>query len=58
MGGCASDSDDHVLAAAARDPSAFAAFHERYDRSMLAFFVRGGRDARRRRPARSRSSTA
>ena len=39
MGGWESDSDDHVLAAAARDPRAFAAFYERYERSMLAFFI-------------------
>jgi RNA polymerase sigma-70 factor, ECF subfamily len=39
MGGWESDSDDHVLAAAARDPRAFAVFYERYERSMLAFFV-------------------
>ena len=40
MGGWELDSDDCVLAAAARDPSASAAFYRRYERSMLAFFVR------------------
>ncbi len=40
MGDWESDSDDRVLAAAARDPRAFAAFYERYERPMLGFFVR------------------
>jgi RNA polymerase sigma factor (sigma-70 family) len=40
MGGRESESDEHVLAAAARDPVAFATFYRRYERSMLAFFVR------------------
>ena len=40
MGGWDSESDECVLAAAARDPVAFATFYRRYERSMLAFFVR------------------
>jgi len=40
MGGWESESDERVLAAAARDPVAFATFYRRYERSMLAFFVR------------------
>ncbi len=40
MGGWESESDERVLAAAARDPLAFATFYRRYERSMLAFFVR------------------
>ena len=40
MGGWESESDERVLAVAARDPVAFATFYRRYERSMLAFFVR------------------
>lgn len=37
--------DDRLLAAAARDPSAFSAFYRRYERPILAFFVRRIEDA-------------
>ncbi|HUA06752.1 MAG TPA: RNA polymerase sigma factor [Solirubrobacteraceae bacterium] len=45
MGGWESESDERVLAAAPRDPVAFAAFYHRYERSMLAFFLRRTGDA-------------
>ncbi len=40
MGSWESQSDDRLLAAAARDADAFAAFYRRYERAMLAFFHR------------------
>ena len=36
----ATDSDDELLAAAAGDRDAFAAFYRRYERAVLAFFLR------------------
>jgi len=44
MGDLTTDSDDRLLAAAATDAGAFAAFYERYERAMLAFFMRQVRD--------------
>lgn len=40
MEGWESLSDDRVLAAAASDPAAFTAFYRRYERPVLAYFVR------------------
>lgn len=40
-----SESDDRILAAAAREPAAFAAFYRRYERAMLTFFRRRTGDA-------------
>ncbi len=39
-----SESDDHVLAASASDPRAFSTFYRRYERPVLAYFVRRTRD--------------
>ena len=44
MGAWEFESDDRVLCAAAGDPTAFATFYQRYERSMLGFFVRRTRD--------------
>ncbi|HET6865314.1 MAG TPA: RNA polymerase sigma factor [Solirubrobacteraceae bacterium] len=38
-------SDDDLLAAADRDGAAYTAFYLRYERAMLAFFLRGTHDA-------------
>jgi RNA polymerase sigma factor (sigma-70 family) len=40
VAGWESQSDDRVLLAAANDPSAFATFYRRYERFVLAFFLR------------------
>ena len=39
-----SETDDHLLVAAAVDPGAFAEFYARYERAMLAFFMHRTRD--------------
>jgi RNA polymerase sigma factor (sigma-70 family) len=39
-----SESDDRLLVAAAVDPGAFAEFYGRYERAMLAFFMRRTRE--------------
>jgi RNA polymerase sigma factor (sigma-70 family) len=38
-------SDEQLLAFCARDPEAFGAFYDRYERSVLAFFQRSTRRA-------------
>jgi RNA polymerase sigma factor (sigma-70 family) len=40
-----SESDEHLLLSAAEDDQAFAAFYRRYERPMLAYFLRRTRDA-------------
>jgi RNA polymerase sigma factor (sigma-70 family) len=45
MADWASESDDRVLCAAARDPDAFACFYGRYEPLVLAFFIRRVRDS-------------